>query len=71
MKDFDKCIQACDDGLALMQKGAYDFSKASKAMARKANALLQKGEFDASIELYQKALLEHQDHGIKMALQAA
>mmetsp|Transcript_7375 Transcript_7375/g.12457 ORF Transcript_7375/g.12457 Transcript_7375/m.12457 type:complete len:218 (-) Transcript_7375:137-790(-) len=40
-------------------------------MARKANALLQKGLYDESIELYEKALLENQDHGIKMALQKA
>jgi stress-induced-phosphoprotein 1 len=71
MKDYDQCIQVCDEGLELIKGGQYDYVKASKAMARKANALLQKGDFDASIEVYQKALLENQDHGIKMALQKA
>lgn len=46
MRDFDACIKACDEGLAAIKQGNYDFVKVSKAMARKANALLQKGEID-------------------------
>ena len=40
-------------------------------MARKANALLQKGLYDESIELYNKALLEFNDFNIKDQLKKA
>ena len=71
MKDFDKCIEACNDAIEQSSKGSYDYVKLGKAMSRKANALLQKGMFDESIEVYNKALLENNDHGIKMGLQKA
>ena len=71
MKDYDGCIDACDQGIETTKGTNYDFVKLSKAIARKANALLQQKKFDECIEQYQKALLENQDHGIKMALQKA
>ena len=71
MKDYDKCIEACDEGIETTKGTNYDFVKLSKAIARKANALLQQKKYDESIDQYQKALLENQDHGIKMALQKA
>jgi len=40
-------------------------------MARKANAFVAQGKFDEGIALYQKALIENQDHAIKMGLQKA
>lgn len=49
----------------------YDYVKYAKVLARKANAFLQLGRFDESIECYQKALIENQDHGHKMGLQKA
>ena len=70
MKDFDNCIAACDEAIETTKGGGqYDYVKLSKAMARKANALLSQLKFDESISLYQSALLENQDHGIKMQLQ--
>lgn len=71
MKDYDKCIESCDAGIEIAKKGNYDYVKLAKAMARKANALVQKKQFDEGIELYQKALIENQDHAIKMGLQKA
>lgn len=59
MKDFDKCIEQCDKALETVKAGNYDYVKVAKAMARKANALLQQNKVDESIELYQKALLEN------------
>jgi hypothetical protein len=42
MKDYDKCIGACDDAIETTKSGGqYDYIKLSKAMARKGNALLQ------------------------------
>ena len=40
-------------------------------MARKGNALLQQKKYDESIAMYEKALVENQDHSIKMALTKA
>ena len=71
MKKFDDCIAVCDEGIEAIKGSNYDFVKLSKTIARKANALLQLKKYDESIEMYQKALLENQDHGIKMALQKA
>lgn len=71
MKQFDECIDACDQGIQISVGTNYDYVKLSKAIARKANALLQQKRYDESIETYQKALLENQDHGIKMGLQKA
>jgi len=40
MKDYDACIDACDQGIETTKGTNYDFVKLSKAIARKANALL-------------------------------
>jgi len=48
--------------------GGYDYVKLAKVLARKGNALLQQKKYDESIEQYNKALLENNDHTIKMAL---
>lgn len=71
MKKFDECIKACDEGIETTKGRPYDYVKLAKAIARKANALLQMGKVDESIEHYQKALLENNDHGIKMSLTKA
>ena len=68
MKDYNSCIAACDEAIEVSKQGGYDYVKLAKAMARKANALSMQGKFDESIEIFHKALLENQDHGIKMAL---
>lgn len=70
MKRYEDCIKACDEGSEAIKGNAYDYTKLAKSMARKANALFKLGKFDESIAQYQSALLEHQDHGIKMGLQA-
>ena len=71
MKDFDKCMEACDEGIAHSKGENYDYVKTGKLMARKANALLQLKKYDESIDMYQKALLENNDHTIKMGLTKA
>ena len=71
MKNYDQCIKACDEGIEKTKGAAYDYTKLAKALQRKANALLSLERFDESIYVYQKALLEHNDHGIKIALQKA
>ena len=71
MKNFEECIKACDQAIEQAAGGTYDFVKLGKALSRKANALLQLERYDESIEMYQKALLENNDHGFKMGLQKA
>ena len=71
MKQYNDCIESCDKGIETTKGKAYDYVKLGKALARKANALLQLGDYDASISTYQAALLEDQSHVIKMALNKA
>jgi tetratricopeptide (TPR) repeat protein len=71
MKNYEECVKACDQGIELSKDRSYDFVKLSKALSRKANALLMLKKYDESIEVYQKALVENNDHGIKMGLQKA
>merc|ERR1712195_212407 len=52
-------------------KLAYDYVKLAKVLARKGNALLQQKKYDESIAIYNKALIENNDHSIKMQLQKA
>lgn len=68
MKNYDECIKACDEAVEISKQGGYDYVKLAKAIARKANALLQQEKFDESIDCFNKALLENNDHGIKMSL---
>ena len=68
MKDYQKCIECCDQAEAISKEGYYDFKKLGKAFARKANALFKIGEFDESINYYKKAMLEHNDFAFKEAL---
>lgn len=72
LKQYDKCISECDLAISLSsQGGQYDYVKLSKALARKANAVLQLGDHDQAIELYNRALLENSDPQVKDALKRA
>ncbi len=71
MKQFDNCIEECDKAIQKSKEGHYDYVKLSKALARKANAYLQKGDHNTAIELYQSALLENNDPNIRDALKKA
>jgi len=68
MKKYEDCIKTCDDGQEAIKGSSYDYTKLAKSIARKANALSKLGRLGESIDVYQTALLEHQDHGIKMGL---
>ena len=65
MKEFDKAIEECEKAIEKTQGCSYDFKKLAKVYARKASALCNKGELDASIEVYKQALLENNDYWIK------
>jgi len=51
--------------------GGVDYIKLSKAMQRQGNALVQLQRFDEALEILNKALIENNDHGIKMSIQNA
>ena len=67
MKEYDTCIELCDVAIKIAAEGYYDYQKLAKAWARKANALSKKGLYDESIDAYNKALVEHNDHQYKLA----
>lgn len=71
MKNYEKCIEETELGLSKCKGENYDYVKTGKLMARKGNALVKIEKYDDAIEIYQKALLEHNDHPIKMALNNA
>lgn len=71
MKQFEKAVEECDKGLEICKGDNYDFVKAGKLLARKANAQVQMGQFDESIATYQAALLENNDYAYKQGLNKA
>jgi len=68
MKEFDQAIEHCNTGIERAKGAAYDYVKLAKVMARKAACLFNKGEIEASIDLYKSALLEDNTFAIKDAL---
>ena len=71
MKDYDKCIEICDQAIDLSKGGNYDYVKLGKALARKAAARLAQGHFDDAIDLYRQSLLENGDASVKDQLKKA
>jgi len=67
-KNYDGCIEVCDDAIALTKGKPYDYVKLSKAMARKANAQAKQEKLEESIQTYKDALLENNDANIKDAM---
>ena len=49
MKDYDRCIEICDQAIQLSNGGNYDYVKLGKAIARKGAAKLAQGHFDDAI----------------------
>ena len=71
-KKLQEAIDAIDEGIIkAKENGGIDYVKHAKALQKKGNAYLKLEEFDKAIEMYNKALIENNDHGIKMSLQAA
>uniref|UniRef100_A0A061R1E4 Stress-induced-phosphoprotein 1 n=1 Tax=Tetraselmis sp. GSL018 TaxID=582737 RepID=A0A061R1E4_9CHLO len=61
MGDYDKCIEDCNEAVTRGRKMYADYKLIARAMTRKANALVQKGDMEAAIEIYKEALLEHRN----------
>jgi stress-induced-phosphoprotein 1 len=69
-KKFDEAIETIDSGIAKAKEtgSGIDYVKHAKALQKKGNAYAKKQMFDEAIEQYGKALIENNDHGIKMSL---
>ena len=69
MGNYQECIKVCDHCVFITKdKKEYDRAQLGKALARKGNALLKLGKIDASIETYEKAVIENGNDKIKMGL---
>jgi stress-induced-phosphoprotein 1 len=52
MKQFEKAVEACDQGIASTKGKNYDFVKLAKVMARKASALDKMGNPEEALKVY-------------------
>ena len=59
--DYDECIKNCDDAVEKGRELRVDYKMIARAMTRKGNALVKKGELESAIETYQKSLMEHRN----------
>lgn len=59
--DFDACIKCCDDAVERGRELRVDYKMVARALTRKGNALVKKGELEAAIEVYNKSLMEHRN----------
>ena len=65
-KQYDKAIEACDKAEEVCKTaGQYDYVKLAKILARKAAAYSHKGDYQTSLEYYQRSLLENNDYKVK------
>jgi stress-induced-phosphoprotein 1 len=72
MRKYEEALALLDEGIAKAKEaGAIDYAKLAKALQKKGNAYLKMQKFDEAIDMYSKALIENNDHGIKMSLQQA
>jgi stress-induced-phosphoprotein 1 len=52
-------IEDCDKAVERGRELRADFKMIARALTRKGNALVKKGELEAAIDVYNKALTEH------------
>lgn len=68
MQKYDDCLKCCDEAVKVAEEiSPKPFDKIAKAYARKGNCYTQMKEWDKGIEMYDKALLESNDHAIREA----
>ena len=70
LKDYDKCIQLCDQAIQKGRESQADFSKIARAYARKALAQEQKGLIEEAIISTKASLIEHSDPKTKNQLKS-
>lgn len=61
MKDFERCIEDCDKAVERGREVRADFKLLAKAMARKGSALVQLGQLEEAVTIFNKSLTEHRN----------
>ena len=59
MSSYDDCIATCDRAVERGRELRADYKQVAKALTRKGNALVKKGDLEGAVEVYHKALTEH------------
>ena len=59
MSSYDDCIATCNSAVERGRELRADYKQVAKALTRKGNALVKKGDLEGAIEVYHKALTEH------------
>lgn len=68
MQKFEECLKACDDAIKLANElMPKPFDKIAKAYARKGNCYTQMKQWTEALNMYDKSLLEVNDHAVKEA----
>ena len=58
MKDFDRCLEACDEAMALAKSNMDGFETYAKVYVRKGNCYMKMKDFDAAVKSYESAQRE-------------
>lgn len=56
---YDACVADCDAAVERGREVRADYKLMARALARKGNALVKKGELEEAVAVYQKSLTEH------------
>lgn len=59
MKDYDKCVETCQQAVEVGTENRADYKTKAKAWARMAKATALKGDIKEAIRFYDKAMAEH------------
>lgn len=63
-KDYDKCIEVCQQAVEIGREHRADFKLIAKALARQGNAYLKKDDLKNALTYFNKSLSEHRDHEV-------
>eukprot|EP00003_Mantamonas_plastica_P023205 TRINITY_DN4121_c0_g1_i1.p1 TRINITY_DN4121_c0_g1~~TRINITY_DN4121_c0_g1_i1.p1 ORF type:complete len:404 (-),score=158.39 TRINITY_DN4121_c0_g1_i1:89-1300(-) len=64
MKDYDKCIEECKEGIEIGKNVFAPFEKIAKAYARIGNAYVAQEMYEEAIEAYNSSVTEHRDRKV-------
>jgi len=68
LKKYEECLATCDEAIGKYNETERDYNKLAKLYTRKARCYELMKEFDNSIEMYDKSLLEVADDKVKNQL---
>jgi stress-induced-phosphoprotein 1 len=67
-KEYEKCIEACEEAVKKGREVHAEYSKIAKALARKGNALEKLGDLEGAIKAFKDSLHESHDDKVKFQL---